>query len=87
MGENGALAAGARPRVAAVAGEVVPPILTWSGYLAALREMIGLTANSRRERQVWSEARNLIVDRKRLQHRYETGLREHQARSCLGPSH
>jgi CRP-like cAMP-binding protein len=45
----------------------------------SLREVIGLMANLRRERLVWRDARNLIVDRKRLQYQYETGVREHHS--------
>jgi hypothetical protein len=36
-------------------------------------------ANLRRERLVWRDARNLIVDRKCLQHKYDAGLREQHA--------
>jgi hypothetical protein len=36
-------------------------------------------ANLRRERLVWRDARILVVDRKRLQHEYDTGVREHYA--------
>jgi CRP-like cAMP-binding protein len=45
----------------------------------SVREVIGLMANLRRERLVWREARNLIVDRKRLQHKYDTGVRGQHA--------
>jgi len=46
----------------------------------SVREVIGLMANLRREHLVWREGRNLIVDRKRLQHKYDTGLREQLAK-------
>ena len=36
-------------------------------------------ANLRRERLVWRDARDLMVDRKRLQQKYETGVRERRA--------
>jgi CRP-like cAMP-binding protein len=45
----------------------------------SVREVIGLMANLRRERLVWREARNLIVDRKRLQHKYDSGVRQRHA--------
>ncbi len=45
----------------------------------SVREMTGLMANLRRERLVWREARNLIVDREHLQHKYDEGVREHHA--------
>ncbi|HEV3112426.1 MAG TPA: Crp/Fnr family transcriptional regulator [Candidatus Binataceae bacterium] len=45
----------------------------------SVREVIGLMANLRRERLVWRDARNLIVDRKCLQHKYDAGLREQHA--------
>jgi CRP-like cAMP-binding protein len=45
----------------------------------SVREVIGLMANLRRERLVWRDARDLMVDRKRLQQKYETGVRERRA--------
>jgi len=45
----------------------------------SVREMTALMANLRRERLVWREARNLIVDRRRLRQIYDTGVREQHA--------
>lgn len=45
----------------------------------SIREVTGLMANLRREHLVWRDGRNLIVDRKRLQHEYETGVSEQHA--------
>jgi CRP-like cAMP-binding protein len=45
----------------------------------SVREVIGLMANLRRERLVWRDARSLIVDRKRLQHKHDTGVRKQHA--------
>jgi CRP-like cAMP-binding protein len=64
-------------------GTIIPLRVTnvdLAGILGcSVREVNGLMANLRRERLVWRDARNLIVDRKRLQHEYDAGVREHYA--------
>src|SRR5215469_6071426 len=45
----------------------------------SVREVTGLMANLRSEHLVWRDGRNLIVDRKRLQHEYHTGVRDQHA--------
>jgi CRP-like cAMP-binding protein len=46
----------------------------------SIRQVTGLMARLRRDRLVWRDARNLIVDRKRLRYRYDTAVREHDAK-------
>jgi CRP-like cAMP-binding protein len=46
----------------------------------SIRQVTGLMARMRRDRLVWRDARHLIVDRKRLRHQYDTGVREHYSK-------
>ena len=45
----------------------------------SVREVNALMANLRRERLVGRDARHLIVDRRRLQPKYDTGVRAQHA--------